>query len=793
MRLLGPWFVALAMLALAEDWGPELDEVQSKLDSALQWGTYRPNLYFGTRPRVPHSLLSGLMWFGLDDQQNWRSIRHSCELSDNLDEYGYIRHNGRDFGEQVMLDAEHGVEIRSEFIKVPGEHGGSWAVRFTGRTLENNLQGVSLAYYFGLEGNGNMSMEADSAMVTIDGSTPDLGEFKARIIPGADNQGPLLPRELEKIKDIPNIGKVQAIALEAPRSSIWQAKDIFQKMLFKQAQAKAKDILQRTNGKGPLTGGVLFGINGEKSSSDHDNNLIFGQMIVHGEFSFDVIYECSDKSATIDSNDIGTIARSRREEFDNRFETIFALQEKGFNDDEVEMAQKALSSLIGGMGYFYGSSLVSADPKPEYSEDENTAEPELSEPYSLFAIAPSRPFFPRGFLWDEGFHLLLLGQWDPDLSMDVIRSWYGTMDSRGWIAREQILGDEARSKVPKEFQVQYPNFANPPTLLFAIKALAERLETSDSTNMLDQLAQVYCPHGQCDSKTEKTLTPKHIEKLSHYLSKQLQFFTNTQAGLAGRGYRWRGRTMEHTLTSGLDDYPRARPPSTSELHVDLFSWVTFMFAVDVELAAQTGDGERALSSERQLDKHMKQLDELHWNTEKDMYCDVTTRKRDDFDELEDNEADSEESVFVCHKGYVSLLPMVLGLIDPGSAKLGYILDMIEDPDELWSDYGIRSLSKSDPYYGKGENYWRGPIWLNFNYLVLSSLHKNYISVDSPHQAQAKRIYNKLRSNLISNVLAQCKETRFFWEQYNPEDGHGQGTHPFTGWTTLIVLIMAERY
>jgi mannosyl-oligosaccharide glucosidase len=26
------------------------------------------------------------------------------------------------------------------------------------------------------------------------------------------------------------------------------------------------------------------------------------------------------------------------------------------------------------------------------------------------------------------------------------------MDKDGWIAREQIIGDEARSKVPKEFQ-----------------------------------------------------------------------------------------------------------------------------------------------------------------------------------------------------------------------------------------------------------------------------------------------------------------------------------------------------
>lgn len=49
--------------------------------------------------------------------------------------------------------------------------------------------------------------------------------------------------------------------------------------------------------------------------------------------------------------------------------------------------------------------------------------------------------------------------------------------------------------------------------------------------------------------------------------------------------------------------------------------------------------------------------------------------------------------------------------------------MISDPAHLWSDYGLRSLSKSDEYYSQGENYWRGPIWINMNYLALSSLYK----------------------------------------------------------------------
>lgn len=31
------------------------------------WGAYRPNLYFGLRPRLPKSLMTGMLWLGTQD------------------------------------------------------------------------------------------------------------------------------------------------------------------------------------------------------------------------------------------------------------------------------------------------------------------------------------------------------------------------------------------------------------------------------------------------------------------------------------------------------------------------------------------------------------------------------------------------------------------------------------------------------------------------------------------------------------------------------------------------------
>lgn len=60
----------------------------------------------------------------------------------------------------------------------------------------------------------------------------------------------------------------------------------------------------------------------------------------------------------------------------------------------------------------------------------------------------------------------------------------------------------------------------------------------------------------------------------------------------------------------------------------------------------------------------------------------------------------------------------------------------------------------------------------------------------PHQAKAKDLYSRLRKNLVDTVYKSWAETGFAWEQYNPETGAGQRTQHFTGWTSLVVKIMA---
>ena len=67
--LLALLFTILPPAHVAAETGPSIN-------ASLVWGPYRPNLYMGIRPRMPDSLIAGLMWGQLDDFENSTRTSH---------------------------------------------------------------------------------------------------------------------------------------------------------------------------------------------------------------------------------------------------------------------------------------------------------------------------------------------------------------------------------------------------------------------------------------------------------------------------------------------------------------------------------------------------------------------------------------------------------------------------------------------------------------------------------------------------------------------------------------------
>lgn len=403
--------------------------------------------------------------------------------------------------------------------------------------------------------------------------------------------------------------------------------------------------------------------------------------------------------------------------FSSIFESVYRPSSPYTDSHYANFSQSMISNLLGGIGYFYGDSKVDTSHAPEYEETdldfwEKAAQaharvtPEVKGPFELFTSVPSRPFFPRGFLWDEGFHLQVVLDWDMDLALEILKSWVVLIDDDGWIAREQILGPEARSKVPPKFQVQYPHYANPPTLFLVLTAFIDRLTEK-------------VPYSGTKSHylTHRADAEDFLAGLYPLLKRHYEWFRRTQAGdlksytrpgfSTMEGYRWRGRTPQHILTSGLDDYPRAQPPHPGELHIDAISWVGSMAGALRQIAkclGKTDDYAIFIEQEKAI---QQSIEHLHWSEEDQAYCDTTI--------------EHQNQVKVCHKGYISLFPFFTGLLGTDNSHLDAVLDLIRNEGEIWSLYGIRSLSHKSPFYATDENYWRSPIWININYLIIEQL------------------------------------------------------------------------
>ncbi|KAG6115979.1 hypothetical protein E4U13_002218 [Claviceps humidiphila] len=771
-------------------------------NQSLLWGPYKPNLYFGVRPRTPKSLWTGLLWGRIETYGDVKDgLRYTCEQGQDIHGYGWDEYDARTGGVQTIHDQGNRIDITTSFVKVPGgAHGGSWAARIKGQLHEDAPEDSKTVvyYYVAQEDAGDLEPSAESGSelgfkgdVTFTGRSDSLGDYKLVITEGKGKHPTSEHAITEK-----RPGDVTLVnSADFGDDVIWQAPPL----LFKQLQNAAVALQEEYGLENPPPAWQVYRM--PHTPSKGNSHLV--QKTYEGSFEFDVIFSSASAGAELGSEDVTKALESASQSFSDRFSAIFDLQTPFKADKYQKFAKSMFSNLLGGVGYFHGEQVIDRSYATEYDEenegfwDEAAAararqQQRLEGPYELFTSVPSRPFFPRGFLWDEGFHLMLISDWDTDLTLEIVKSWYGTMDEDGWIPREQILGVEARSKVPEEFQVQYPHYANPPTMFLVMEDFMERLRTSNGSSNNSKQKETLAPEDRSPLRLHTahldhyTLGEDFLRQMYPLLRRQYDWFRKTQRGeIKGYGreaysskeaYRWRGRSETHVLTSGLDDYPRPQPPHPGELHVDLMSWVGLMAKSLANIADALDLTDDAAELRHTLDAIEHNLNDLHWSEQDGCYCDATV---DAF----------EEHQLICHKGYVSLFPFLVGLLQPEDARLGKTLDLLADEEHLWSAHGIRSLSKQDPLYGTGENYWRSPIWMPMNYMALKQL-LALGKQPGPYRERARELYTRLRGNLVETIYRSWEDTGFAWEQYDPETGAGQRTQHFTGWTSLVVKVMA---
>ena len=835
---------ALILVILLNSISSEGNEEKEQLfsdshNAKYLWGTYKPNLYFSMKQKEKETPVFGLMWYGLQNNLQKKNnppkvdidtlLRHECTKNNNI-KYYWPYHNGIDYANEIINDIDNNISLNIKNVKTfYSIKEQSWITIISGKKIQKVKKSgnLGLILYFSLE-----EFSLDKKVIF---NPQKLSETNYKLIETR------LGNEIEKfeVEVIEGKNDLKYSGFQKYRKGYqynWRVKQFILDDL--------KKVQEDFVSKKKQYSYIPF----DELAKTKQPNIVAIQLVFsmdeiqNDEFEIIVRYSNNLSKEKETKENLNKLINQRTNEFNKKFNELFKLKniEKFKNNNKYildesnseslqQMSKEALSNILGGIGYYFGNIKESDNGDDTQSEK------------GLFTASPCRSYFARGFLWDEGFHQLIISKWDIELSLDMVNTWLDTMDKEGWIPREQIRGNEAENQVPSEFINQDRLIANPPTLLFPIKIFINNYKYFKDTNDKN--------YGL------KELLIKFYKKLKLWLN----WFENTQRSsmFKKKGdkykyiYQWNKRDGSHNFPSGFDDLPRGMTPNDEENHLDLNIWLLELEKT-LHLLSTFFDKENINFYEKNILERKKNIKDKLFSKELNMYSDylgpqfkrisINKYPRKVFPYLwrndnqcgenvknpigtkaecnpysdspccsefgwcgstsnhcncekcsrslkleERREYKNKENTYNPHIGYINLFPLFFG--DFGKEELGDLFKYLNDKNEFMSDYGIRSLVKNDLLYHTGDDYWRGKIWIQINYLTLSGLYKYYKEKDK----EAEKIYDKVRSGTIKAIYNSWVKTHTFYENYDDISGKGVMNNPFNGWTSTILLIISENY
>jgi putative isomerase len=140
--------------------------------------------------------------------------------------------------------------------------------------------------------------------------------------------------------------------------------------------------------------------------------------------------------------------------------------------------------------------------------------------------------------------------------------------------------------------------------------------------------------------------------------------------------------------------------------------------------------------------------------------------------------DSRTGQFVHVKTWTNFIPLWAGIATPQQAHRMVRQHLLK---EFWAPGGIRTLARDEPLYDPQSGYWRGPVWVISNYLIMHGL-MNYGYEKEAREIAAKTVSILLRDLRVSGGMR---------ENYNPETGEPAASERMVGWNLLAEHMQEE--
>lgn len=122
----------------------------------------------------------------------------------------------------------------------------------------------------------------------------------------------------------------------------------------------------------------------------------------------------------------------------------------------------------------------------------------------------------------------------------------------------------------------------------------------------------------------------------------------------------------------------------------------------------------------------------------------------------------------------NLFPLITSRMPPEIA--GRLVEHLTNAGEFWPAYPVPSVALDDPKYNPREM-WRGPTWINVNYLLIEGLQRSG--------------YPELSHELRRRTLEMVSNQEDIYEYYHPESGENPPkAAPIFGWSSAIFIDLA---
>ena len=311
---------------------------------------------------------------------------------------------------------------------------------------------------------------------------------------------------------------------------------------------------------------------------------------------------------------------------------------------------------------------------------------------------PDRVPHRHMWMWDSAFHAMALSAYRPAVAETILLSMLKQIRSDGFL----------------------PHMANP----------------TDCSDVTQPCVMSYAAWFVYQRSKNISFLKEAVSYLERYLTYDMLNRDKNGNGLL----EWKTEPDYEECKcgeSGLDNSPRF----DFDEEMDCIDFSTY-FALDTEILSKI---ERELGREdearhwEEISKRAKhEIQNLLWDEEDGVYYDrLFSGKR--------------TKVLTPS----SFLPLFAGISSKEQAER--MVEVLTRGDELWSTFPLASISQKDPRFSN--DMWRGGVWLNINYFIVSGL-RRYGFED---------LSRKLRDITLEKVNEWYLKTGTIFEFYDPKD------------------------